>query len=37
MKVAMRPVRTIGQILPSHKDPLNPEEKKLRSLPSAVF
>ena len=33
----MRPVRTIGQILPSPKDPHNPEEKKLRSLPSTVF
>ena len=37
VKVAMRPVRTIGQILPSPKDPHNPEEKKLRSLPSTVF
>ena len=27
VKVAMRPVRTIGQILPSRKDPHNPEEK----------
>ena len=27
IKVAMRPVRTIGQILPSPKDPHNPEEK----------
>ena len=27
VKVAMRPVRTIGQILPSPKDPHNPEEK----------
>ena len=33
----MGPVLTIGQILPSPKDPQNPEEKKLRSLPSAVF
>ena len=27
VKVAMRSVRTIGQILPSPKDPQNPEEK----------
>ena len=27
VKVAMRPVRTIGQILPSPKDPYKPEEK----------
>ena len=27
VKVAMRPVRTIGQILPSPEDPHNPEEK----------
>ena len=27
MKVAMRPVRTIGQVLPSPKDPYNLEEK----------
>ena len=27
MKIAMKPVRTIGQILPSSKDPHNPEKK----------
>ena len=27
VKVTMRPVRTIGQILPSPKDPQNPEKK----------
>ena len=38
----MRPVRTIGQILPSPKDPLNPEEKnslftKFRVLTAILF